>query len=425
MRRILVLALCFAGALLATGQETARDRYFALRKQAREALTARNWDTAKNLLRDLEVFQSTRSRYNLACVEALSGNRDEAFRLLNAIAASRVYYDIAKDDDLSSLRRDSRFEPLLAAFKKNLEPVSNATVAYTIGDPELLTEDITYDPHSASFLFTSVLQKTITRIEIERNKFSLFADLGKDPGWPLMAIAADSKRRVLWVTAAAMPDFVASPAPDYGKTVLLKLDLKNGNILDRFAPLDSEPRAMGDITLLRDGGVIVTDSHGGAVYRLRPGVSKLERMDHSEFISPQTPTASADEKYVFVADYARGIARIELAGGAIFWLSHPDDIDLGGIDGLYARGQELFAIQNGVTPARIVRLQMSSSLDRVERLEVLESGSPSLGDPTHGVLVGSNFYFIANSGWSELDDNGRILAGHKLTEPTVRKLTVK
>ncbi len=424
MRRFLPFALVLI-TVLAFAQPTDRDRYILLRKQAHEAIVGKNWGTAKTLLRELEAFQGTRARYNLACVEALSGNPDEAFRLLNAIAASQVYFDVPKDDDLASLRHDARYEPLLAAFRKNLEPVTNATVAYTIGDSELITEDLTYDPQNASFLFTSILRKTVTRIDTGRNKFSLFADLGNNPGWPLLAIAADPKRRVLWVTAAAMPDFVASPPDDYGKTVLLKLDLRSGNILDRFAPSDSEQRAMGDMTLARDGGVIVTDGRGGAVYRLRAGSSKLERIDHGEFISPQTPALSPDEKHVFVPDYVRGIGRIELATGAILWLPHPEDVDLAGIDGLYARGQELIAIQNGVTPARVVRLRLNPALDRVERLEVLESNSPALGDPTHGVFVGNEFFFIANSGWSQLDDNGRLLAGHKLTEPTIRKLTVK
>lgn len=254
---------------------------------------------------------------------------------------------------------------------------------------------------------------------------SLFADLGKDPGWPLFAVAADPKRRVLWVTAAAIPDLVASPKADYGKDVLLKLDLKSGKILDRFSVGDGEQHAMGDMALMHDGTVIVSDGRAGAVFRLKPGATKLESIDAGEFISPQTPTLSTDERFAFVADYARGIGRIELGTGAVTWLAHEEEVAMGGIDGLYFHGQDLYAAQNGANPARVVRFHLNAALDRIERMDVIESNSPGLGDPTHGVLVGDDFYFIANSGWSELDNHGNVKEGHTLTSATIRKVPVK
>lgn len=427
-REMLVVLVLSLGQLLFAGDtKTARERYDELEKRVQQALAAKDWEAARNALLALRKLQNggTRPTYNLACVEALSGNKDEAFRLLNIVAATHQFIDPSPDEDLASLRNDPRFEQLTAAFKKNLEPVSTSSMAYTIGDPELLTEDITYDPQTRSFFVTSVLRKTITRIDAERNKLSFFADLSKDPGWPLLAVAADPKRRVLWVTAAAMPDFVASPKEDWGKDVLLKLDLKSGKILDRFSAGDSEKHAMGDMTVMRDGTVLVSDGVGSAVFRLRPGSQKLERIDGGEFISPQTPALSPDEKFIFVPDYIRGIGRIDLATGAITWVTHSDEIMMGGIDGLYLHGQDLYAAQNGGNPERVVRFHLNAALDRVERMDLLESNSPGLGDPTHGVFVGNDFYFLANSGWSELDDHGNLKDGHKMTAATVRKLTVK
>ena len=424
---LVVLALMFILFASAGEVPSARERSRALQKQLQTAFAAKDWPAARTALQEQRSFLhgSTRATYNLACVEALSGNKDEAFRLLNVIVATHQFVDPSNDDDLASLRSDPRFEKLVTAFKKNLDPISTSTTAYTIGDPELLTEDITYDPQTRSFFVTSVLRKTITRVETDRNKLSFFADLSKDPGWPLLAVAADARRRVLWVTAAAMPDFVASPKEAWGKDVLLKLDIKSGKILERFSAGDSEQHAMGDMTVMRDGAVIVSDGLGGAVFRLRPGSQKLERIDAGEFISPQTPALSPDERFVFVPDYSRGIGRIDLATGAVSWLSHSDDIAMGGIDGLYFHGQDLYAAQNGADPARVMRFHLNAALDRIERMDILESNSPGLGDPTHGVFVGSDFYFISNSGWSELDDHGNVKDGHTMTPATIRKLSVK
>jgi sugar lactone lactonase YvrE len=426
-RMTLALMLGFALIASAEAKPAARDQYTALQSKAQDALAAKNWPIARAALQELREFLhgSTRVTYDLARVEAISGDKDEAFRLLNTIAATHQYIDVTKDPDLASLQSDPRFAQLASALKKNLEPIAHSTTAYTIGDPELLTEDITYDPQTRSFFITSVLRKTITRIDTVRNKLSLFADFDKDPGWPLMAIAADPKRRVVWVTAAALPDFVASPPAAYGKSVLLKLDLKSARILDRFSPSDSEQHTMGDMTLMRDGSAIVCDSRGGAVFRLRPGSSKLERIDAGEFISPQTPTLSADEKYAFIPDYARGIGRIDLTSGAVTWIEHSDDTAVSGIDGMYMRGQDLYAIQNGANPARLMRFHLNAALDRIDGMDILESNSPGLGDPTHGVFVGNEFYFIANSGWSELDEHGSVKPGHQLSETTIRKLEAK
>lgn len=427
MRKPLLALLLVSLFLFSQNASTARERLREIRKLERDAISAKNWGAARTAITEARKLLngSTRETYNLACIEALSGNKDEAFRWLKAIADSRQYIDISKDEDLASLREDPRFQQLVAGFKKNLDPVSTSTAVYDLGDPELLAEDVTYDPQTKSFFVTSVLQKTITRIDTVRNKLSLFADLSKDPGWPLLAVAADTKHRVLWVTAAAMPDFIASPKEAYGKTVLLKLDLKSGKILDRITPPDSEPRALGDMTVLRDGTVVVSDGLGGAVYRVRAGSSKLERIDANEFISPQTPALSADEHVAFVADYTRGIGRIDLGTGAISWLAHSDGVATGGVDGLYVHGQDLYGIQNGAEPERLVRFHLNSALDRIESMDVLESNSPGLGDPTHGVFVGNDFYFIANSGWSELDDNGKLKPGHQMTAASVRKISVK
>ena len=96
-----------------------------------------------------------------------------------------------------------------------------------------------------------------------------------------------------------------------------------------------------------------------------------------------------------------------------------DDIALNGIDGLYVYRDSFLAVQNGTTPARVVRF----SLD-LRKQEVLEANTPTLGEPTHGTMVGNTFYFIANSGWDDYDDNGKKKAGSGPVESSVRKIVL-
>jgi len=174
------------------------------------------------------------------------------------------------------------------------------------------------------------------------------------------------------------------------------------------------------MTIGATGELYVSEGIYGAVFRLRLGAKKLERLDVSgEFPSPQTPALSTDEKTLYVPDYVRGIAAITLATGAVSWLKPADDIALSGIDGLYLYRDSLLAVQNGTTPTRIVRF----SLD-LRKQEVLEANTPGLGEPTRGTIAGNTFYFIANTGWDEYDDQGKKKAGSRPVESTVRKIVL-
>ncbi len=174
------------------------------------------------------------------------------------------------------------------------------------------------------------------------------------------------------------------------------------------------------MTISRSGEIFVSEGIHGAVLRLRPGAKKLERLDvPGEFPSPQTPALSADERTLYVPDYARGIAAFDLATGKVTWLKPADDIALNGIDGLYVYRDSFLAVQNGTNPARIMRF----SLD-LRRQEVLEANTPELGEPTHGTIVGDTFYFLANTGWSAYDDNGKKKAGSAPVESSIRKIVL-
>jgi hypothetical protein len=273
-----------------------------------------------------------------------------------------------------------------------------------------LPEDLAYDPRTRRFVYSSV---RFGRIYTADGKEFARAD------WSILALRADPERRLLWAATAWLPHCEACKVEDKDKTALLAFDLDSGVLKRRIdSPL---PGMLGDMTISSSGDIFVSEGIHGAVLHLAAGSKTMERLDPpDEFPSPQTPALSADEKTLYVPDYVRGIAAIRLSDRHIEWMQPAGDIALSGIDGLYVADNHFLAVQNGTTPARIIRF----SLD-LRKQEVLEANSPWLGEPTHGVLVGGEFYFLANTGWGEFDQQGKKKTGSPPVESTVRRMTLR
>jgi hypothetical protein len=163
--------------------------------------------------------------------------------------------------------------------------------------------------------------------------------------------------------------------------------------------------------LTANGDAIVSDGDGGCVYRVMADGSGMQRIDDGDFISPQTPAMHPDGKHVFVPDYVRGIGLLEITTKQVRWLSTAGRFALNGIDGLYFDHGRLIAVQNGTAPERVVVFKLDATLTRIESETIIEQATKTLGDPTHGVVIGNEFYYIANSGWDAIDDHGNVKPG--------------
>ena len=307
--------------------------------------------------------------------------------------------------------------PLFAPFAKivaagearNAAPISTATVALRLRDPGLVAEDIDYDPASDRFFVSSILEHKVISVT-RAGAAKTFAEA--PDGWPMMALKIDTDHRRLWVTEVALAGFDGVASADEGRSAILEYNLDTGA---RRRRIEGPAQAsLGDMVLLPDGDPIVSDGDGGGIYRLHDG--RWRRIDRGDFISPQTPAICPDHR-VFVPDYLRGIAAFNPMTGAVSWLASEGRYALSGIDGLYCQGNTLLATQNGAFPERVVAFQLNDSETAIVG-QTITDRSPKT-DPTHGVLIGDDFFYIGNSGWAALDEHGRVSAGAALTAAVI------
>jgi hypothetical protein len=399
-------------------------------KKAKQALAA--GDLAGYRARLLELYGllsgSPTVVYKLAAAEARLGNTGAALDWLGTYADMGLTADVAADHDFDSVRALPAFTALAARLHDNGKPVSSSTLAFTLPNTELVAEDVAHDDAGHAFYVTSVRRRKILRVA-EDGAVTDLAREGQDGLFSVLGAAADARRELLWVAVAAMPQAANYDSHDAGKTSLYAYDLTKGALARRVElPADAaNAHALTDLTLAPGGEVVASDALGAMVYLVRgdprlraPSVEVLSTA--GTFVSPQTPAVTADGARVLVADYVRGIASIDLATKTTTWLTHPKNVALSGIDGLYfASPTVLLAVQNGVEPPRVVRFYADAGLTRIERLDVVEQATPGLGEPTHGVIVGATFYFIANSGWDQLDDAGAVKLGGMRNPPEIWK----
>jgi hypothetical protein len=173
------------------------------------------------------------------------------------------------------------------------------------------------------------------------------------------------------------------------------------------------------------GDVFTTDSRSPAIYVINHQTDALELfVEDGSFASLQGMDWSEDGKYLFVADYSKGIFKIDGKTKAVSKLAHPGNVTLLGIDGLYFHRAGLIAIQNGVNPHRVLRLVLNKEWNRIERAEVMEANHVLFDEPTLGVIVQDMFYYIANSQWGSVDDKGALAPLDKLRPPVVLKIAL-
>lgn len=387
-----------------------------LRKQANDARN--NHDNQALLGTMIQMAQllhhSGPSEERLALAYAAVGDKSNALQALREfVKMQQADEDLLTAPQLAALKDNAEFQQLKQQMKLNEAAIQNSVAVTTIADSGLVAEDIAYDSTTKSFYVTSVLKKKIVRVRADGS----VEDFAAAPDcWPMLAIALDARRGILWATEAAMDRFAAAPAKDWGKSAVLCFRSSDGMLLKRLmGPAKSE---LGDMTLTNSGDVIVSDGAGGGVYRVKLKASSgdsMERIDGGDFISPQTPAMHPDGKHVFVPDYSRGIGVLDLATKRVRWIDPEHQHALQGIDGMYYHDGVLIAVQNGANPERVVVFRLDPGFTRVISETTIERATPTIEDPTHGVLISGRFYYISNSGWSELDDHGNVKSGSKLT----------
>jgi hypothetical protein len=411
--RLSLALLAVATLAVAESLTDAVTTFQQLRKDLIQAKGQQDWNASVAAAQRLKSFLngSPDSTLEVALAQLRAGNSAQALIEAQQFVAMGQTHELLNSATFESLR--TSLDPQI---QRNQSEVAAARTAFALADPGLLPEDIDYDSATKQFFVTSILEQKVVVLDPHGAQRD-FA--GSPDHWPMMALKVDSRRRRLWVTEVALEAFQSVPASDQGRSVLLEYDLDHGTLLARYE--GPAKGSLGDMALASNGEPIVSDGDGGGIYRLHEG--GLQRIDHGDFISPQTIAVCPDGTGVYVPDYVRGLAKLDVATGAVTWIATGGQFALDGIDGLYCRDLTLIAIQNGATPERVIAFKLDKAGSKIVRQRLIERKTRTLGDPTHGVFVGEDFYYISNSGWDSLDEHGVVKPSSKPTPASIMRVS--
>jgi sugar lactone lactonase YvrE len=398
------------------------------RAQYRQAVQAYEAGDYPAFLEHARVAQQLRPShggvsYALASAYALNGDTASALASLKRFAALGYFADPATDSAFASLRGTGGLAEVERQLARNREPIVKSTVAFTLPQKDLLTEGVAYDPRDAVFYVGSVHRRKIVRMTAD-GRFSDFVTFGGDAPWAPLGMRVDATRRLLWVAVAALPQSEGFTPADSNRSALVRIDLETGKVTGEFEiPRDGRPHTLGDVALTRAGDVYGSDSRAPAIYRVRDGRDSLELFLESPLLlAAQGLVFTPDERRLYVADYSRGIVVVDVAARRVELMPTADTVLALGIDGLYYREGALIGIQNGVDPHRVVRLELSRDGARIVRSVAVERAHPRYIEPTLGVLVDRDLYYVANSQWEQFGEDGRVANPDSLQRPVVLRL---
>ena len=292
--------------------------------------------------------------YNLAAAYSLNNKKKDALAELQKLINMKLYYPVKNDSDFIAFREDNDFKNIVSKFKKNLAPEGNSKTAFVYPEKDLVTESVAYDSLQNKFYLSSVYRRKIVWID-ENEKTGNFKNEGENGLWSVFGIKIDSKRRILWVCTGAINQTRNYIKNDLGKAAVFKYNIDSKELIKKYE-LNNSPNEhlFGDLTLSSTGNVYISDSKFNAVYKITEDSDSLEMfVEPNGFVSLQGLDLSYNERYLFLADYSRGLFIINLKTKQIKHIKSPLNFTPLGIDGLYFYMNSLIATQNGTNPQRL------------------------------------------------------------------------
>lgn len=322
----------------------------------------------------------------------------------------RVLRHASRNVVVASIMTVSIFTPLSLAAQ--VKPLRVAVLK----EKDIIPEGIAYDPTTKTIFLSSIHKNKIVSIN-EKGEVKDFVSSGKDELKQVLGMKVRNGK--LWAC-----NNTASHDTLNREANIHVYDIGSGKLFKRFKLSDGSMHLFNDLYFTSNGDAYVTDSDGAGIFVIKNGSDEVEPFIKGGTLPyPNGITATADEKKLIVSTGGgQGIVSIDINSKEIKSIKHPKYL-LIGADGLYRYQKKLIAVQNVTFPEGIVEMALSNDEASITDIKHLVINIPELDTPTTGVVVGDEFYFIANSQLMQIiGSDGKIKNPDALRETVIMKI---
>ena len=369
--------------------------------KANEAYIAKDHQTFRLVLEKLHEMRPNNSdyMYQLVIARALLDDKPRAYELMLKMQQQGLSYDFTKSEATVGIRDTQVFEYVNDLMIKAGEPMGESEPVVTLADDVRMPQAIAWDKTRERFLIGTAHEGSIVAVGKDGKSTELLKANDENGLWAIFDILVDHANNRLWVTSAATPQFVRYSVADKGRSALFEFNLETLELLNRYAvPVDGRSHILGSMVQSPNGDIYIADRFLPIVYRKSVAEVKLEAaMGFKDMISMRGVAMQPDGRIMYIADREMGILVVDVVGGRAAKLAIPDTLNIGGIDGLYVWNNRLIVIQNGISPQRVMRLQLDATGTKVESVRPLAVSQPDFDLPSFGTVQGEDLYYFGNS----------------------------
>ena len=354
-------------------------------------------------------------KLQLAMAYAGADDKSKTYDMLVRLINLGYSYDVAKDPRFEKVRGTRVWDYIVDSYQNNGKQFGEGKIAFELPKGDRLLESIVWDPKRKQFLAGSVREGKIYLVDAS-GKLSDFISADANNGmWAVYDMAVDAAHDKLYVISNGVPHFNGFNADILGKAGVFEFTLSTGKFLHKYIlPQDNGKHILSSIAVDGKGRVYAADGVSQQIYRLDGGELKL-MIGNRVLTGIRGMTVSADGKTLYFADLALGIFGLDLNTLKPFDLGHdPAKLVLGGIEGLYWYDGTLVAIQNEMSPQRVMRLKLSDDGHSIVSAMPLDVAQPAFAALTIGTVANDSLYFISNSQKADYDSLGALIHADKL-----------
>lgn len=349
---------------------------------------------------------------------ALLNEKTKAYDLLIQMQKKGLSYPLGEQKHLENLKNTEVYKYIDEGMVQNSARFGEGKLVYSMDEnySGMLYENIAWDKSTDSFLLGSVRNGEVVRLD-DSGKRSVFISAPKadQKRWGVIDLKTDNDKDILWINTASMPQYDGMTNENLGETALLKYQLSTGKLLKEFSTQAEKPNLFSLLHVAKNGDVYVLNAFKRSILKLPVGENQLKPLlQLKEYDDVRALTTDDTGRYLYFADYAKGIYAVDLKGQGVVRLGDPDTMVLGGVEDLIYHERGLLVIQNGLQPQRVIRLKLKNPA-QIEKLIPIEAANPNFEVITNGTLTQDHLYYIASSQWSKMDMMGSLLPNEKWT----------